>query len=92
MMKEKIFRYKKIDEKIEKVIKHHEETVDEKGNVIPAYDEEVEVVKSIYGDVYEEVEVKDLPQEELHDEPTQLDVIEAQVMFTALMTDTLLEV
>ena len=71
MMKEKIFRYKKIDEKIEKVIKHHEESIDENGNVIPAYDEEVEVVKSIYGDVYEEVEVKDLPQEvELHQEPT----------------------
>ena len=92
-MKEKIFRYKKIGEEIEKVIKHHEETVDEKGNVIPAYDEEVEVVKSIYGDVYEEMEVKDLPQEELHhQEPTQLDVIEAQTMYTALMTDTLLEV
>lgn len=69
-----------------------EETIDELGNVIPAHDEEVEVIINITDDVTEEVEVKDLPQEELHHEPTQLDVIEAQVMFTALMTDTLLEV
>lgn len=32
-----------------------------------------------------------LPEEEITTEPTQLDRVEAQVMYTALMTDTLLE-
>ena len=91
MMKEKIFRYKKIGEKIEKVIKHHEETVDENGNIIEAYDEVIDKVVPVMGVVYEEID--SLPKEEDYPvEPTQLDVIEAQVMFTALMTDTLLEV
>lgn len=88
--------YKKVDERIEKVIKHHEETIDELGNIIEAYDEEVEVVKPIMGVVYEEMtqeEIDALPKEEdIEIEPTQLDIIEAQIMYTALMTDTLLEV
>lgn len=33
-----------------------------------------------------------LPKEELEVTPTQLDMIEAQVTYTAMMTDTLLEV
>lgn len=33
-----------------------------------------------------------LPVEEIIEEPTQLDKIEAQVAYTAMMTDTLLEV
>lgn len=33
-----------------------------------------------------------LPIEEVVEEPTQLDKIEAQVTYTAMMTDTLLEV
>ena len=33
-----------------------------------------------------------LPKEEVIEQPTQLDIIEAQVTYTALMTDTLLEV
>jgi len=37
-----------------------------------------------------EVTVEDIPDEEA--EPTQLDVIEAQVTYTAMMTNTLLEV
>ena len=31
-----------------------------------------------------------LPKEEVKEQPTQLDTIEAQVMYTAMMTDTLL--
>ena len=31
-------------------------------------------------------------EETVEEEPTQLDIIEAQVMYTAMMTDTLLEV
>lgn len=53
----------------------------------------------LYHDVIEEGEVvgyyydyAPLPVKEPIDEPTQLDRIEAQAMFTALMTDTLLEV
>ena len=86
--------YKKIGEQIvkERIIVPAE--YDELGNLITEeHEAEVEVIINITDDVTEEVEVKDLPQEELHhQEPTQLDVIEAQVMFTALMTDTLLEV
>ena len=48
------------------------------------------------GVVYEEMtqeEIDSLPKEEDYQlEPTQLDIIEAQTMYTALMTDTLLEV
>lgn len=33
-----------------------------------------------------------LPVEEIVEEPSQLDIIEAQVTYTAMMTDTLLEV
>lgn len=43
-----------------------------------------------YGFTYEE---DDLPQiKEIEYEPTQLDIIEAQVTYTAMMTNTLLEV
>lgn len=88
--------YKKIDEKIEKITIHHEETIDENGNITPAWDEEIEKVIPIMGVVYEEMtqeEIDSLPKEEDYQpEPTQLDIIEAQIMYTALMTDTLLEV
>lgn len=33
-----------------------------------------------------------LPKEEPEEKPSQLDIIEAQVTYTAMMTDTLLEV
>lgn len=33
-----------------------------------------------------------LPVEEVVEEPSQLDILEAQVTYTAMMTDTLLEV
>ena len=65
--------YKKVDEKIVKQIVHHEESVDENGNVIPAWDEEVEKVIPIMGVVYEEMteeEIASLPQEEVYHEPT----------------------
>lgn len=41
------------------------------------------------GYTYEE---ENLPEPETEAEPTQLDIIEAQVTYTAMMTDTLLEV
>lgn len=88
--------YKKIDERIEKVIIHHEESIDENGNIIEAYDEVIDKIIPIMGVVYEEMtqeEIDSLPKEEDYQpEPTQLDIIEAQIMYTALMTDTLLGV
>ena len=75
---------------------HHEAVYDELGNIIEeAYDEEVEVIVNITEDVTREVEVDDLSFENKvsdNEEPTQLDEIQAQLMYTALMTDTLLEV
>lgn len=57
--------YKKIDEKIVKEVIHHEESVDELGNVIKAYDEVIEKVVPIMGTVYEEMteeEIEALPK------------------------------
>lgn len=51
---------------------------------------EGKIIDYIYKDgeyVYES-----LPQQEVVAKPSQLDVIEAQVTYTAMMTDTLLEV
>ena len=43
-----------------------------------------------HGYTYELVEVEE-PEPMPEEEPTQIDVIEAQVYYTAMMTDTLLE-
>ena len=42
-----------------------------------------------HGYTYEEIQERSIPESEL--EPTQLDRIEAQAVYTAMMTDTLLE-
>lgn len=86
----RITEYKQIDERIEVI--HHEATYDEEGNILAeAYDEEkhIPVMGMVYRDMTAE-EIAALPQEEPQEEPTQADRIEAQVMYTALMTDTLL--
>lgn len=44
---------------------------------------------AIQARAYGEVTVEDIPDEQ--QEPTQLDRVEAQVTYTAMMTDTLLE-
>ena len=72
--------YKKISEEIVKQIVHHEESIDELGNVIEAYDEVIEVVKPIMGTVYEEMtqeEIDALPNEEVVVEPTLEERLEA---------------
>ncbi len=46
----------------------------------------------IYRDMTDEEIAAMEAQEEPPAEPTQLDIIEAQVAYTAMMTDTLLEV
>ncbi len=74
--------YKKIDERIEKVIKHHEEQIDENGNVIEAYDEVIDKVVPIMGVVYEDMtqeEIDNMPKDEIEVIPTleeRLDAME----------------
>ena len=73
--------YKKIDERIEQVTIHHEETIDEQGNVIEAYDEVVEKVIPIMGVVYEEMTQEEIDslsnEEESYSEPTLEERLEA---------------
>ena len=47
--------YKKVDERIEKVTIHHEESIDDLGNIIEAYDEVIDKVIPVMGTVYEEM-------------------------------------
>ena len=47
--------YKKIDEKIEYITIHHDEFIDEEGNISGAFDEIIEKVTPIMGVVYEEM-------------------------------------
>ncbi len=71
---------------------------DEEGNLISEEHEEtrtreVPVMGVIYRDMTPEeiAELKKIRTELPEEQPTQQDRIEAQVMYTALMTDTLLE-
>ena len=71
--------YKKIDEKIEYITIHHDEFIDEEGNISGAYDEIIEKVVPIMGVVYEEMtddEIETLQQEEVQ-EPTLEERLEA---------------
>ena len=90
----KIAEYKQIDVEV------IEETVivvdtDGNGEVIGEHEEVVTKEIPIYGTVYRDMtdeEVAEIEKVEFPpNEPTFEDRIEAQVMFTALMTDTLLE-
>ena len=71
---------------------------DDEGNLISEEHEEtrtreVPVMGMVYRDMTPEeiAEMEKLQKEMPAEEPTQQDRIEAQVMYTALMTDTLLE-
>lgn len=71
---------------------------DEEGNLIAEEHEEtrtreVPVMGIVYRDMTPEeiVELEKIQTELPEEQPTQQDRIEAQVMYTALMTDTLLE-
>ena len=89
--------YKKIDERVEYITIHHDETIDELGNIIPAYDEVIEKVIPIMGTVYEEMtqdEILSL-ENEVSDksEPTleeRLYDIEAQMIMNSLDIDFLM--
>ena len=71
---------------------------DEEGNIISEEHEEtrireVPVMGMVYRDMTSEeiAELEKIQTELPEEQPTQQDRIEAQVMYTALMTDTLLE-
>lgn len=67
-----------------------EQVIDE--NTVQCPDDLLEANLAIYREyaINGEVRVEDIPDEP--QEPTQLDRIEAQTTYTAMMTDTLLEV
>ena len=71
---------------------------DEEGNIIVEEHEEVRtrtvpVMGMVYRDMTEEeiAEMQKQAEQLPPEEPSQLDRIEAQMMYTALMTDTLIE-
>lgn len=92
----RIAEYKQTGERTEEYTATIHAEYDEEGNVISEEHEEIRTrTVPIMGMVYRdmtaeeiaELESMEIPQEE----PTQEDRIEAQVIYTALMTDTLLE-
>ena len=94
----RIAEYKKIGIKTEeyKIIVPAE--YDEKGNITSIEHEEtrtreVPIMGMVYRDMTSEeiAELEKIQTELPEEQPTQQDRIEAQVMYTALMTDTLLE-
>lgn len=91
--------YKQVSTRTEHRAIHHEAEYDEDGNIIAeAWDEIVEVEVPVMGMVYrdatpEEIEEFERQQTEMPvPEPSPEERLEAQVLYTALMTDTLLEV
>ena len=94
----RIAEYKKTGTKTEKYKVTVPAEYDEENNLISEEHEEtkireIPVMGMVYRDMTpEEIEEMEKLQKEMPEEqPTQQDRIEAQVMYTALMTDTLLE-
>lgn len=94
----RIAEYKQIDTKTEEYTVTIPPEYDEEGNLISEEHEEIRtreipVMEMVYRDMTPEeiAEMEKLQKEMPEEQPTQQDRIEAQVMYTALMTDTLLE-
>lgn len=94
----RIAEYKQIDTKTEEYTVTIPPEYDEEGNLVSEEHEETKIREiPVMGIVYrdmtpEEIEEMEKLQKEMPEEQaTQQDRIEAQVMYTALMTDTLLE-
>lgn len=94
----KIAEYKQIDEYIEEYETIIPAEYDEQGNIIVEEHKEVHtrtipVMGMVYRNMTEEeiAEIQKQQEEVPQEEPSQLDRIEAQAMYTALMTDTLIE-
>ena len=91
--------YKQISTNTEQRIIHHDAEYDEAGNITAeAWAETVEVQVPVMGIVYRDATPEEIAeferynQEILEPEPTPEERMEAQVLYTALMTDTLLDV
>lgn len=94
----RIAEYKQIDERTEEYTITIPADYDEDGSIISEEHEEIRtrtvpVIGMVYRDATPEeiAEMEKLNQEIPQEEPSQLDRIEAQTMYTALMTDTLIE-
>lgn len=95
----RIAEYKQVSTCTERRVIHHEAEYDDDGSITAeAWDETVVVQVPVMGMVYrdatpEEISEFDRQQAEmLEPEPSPEERMEAQVLYTALMTDTLLEV
>ena len=94
----KIAEYKQVDEHTEEYTVTIPAEYDEEGNITVEEHEEIRTrTVPVMGMVYRDMTEKELAemqkqQEQMPpEEPSQLDRIEAQTMYTALMTDTLIE-
>lgn len=94
----RVAEYKKIDERIEEYTVTIPAEYDYVGNITVEEHEEtrtrtVPIMGMVYRDMTDEesAEMQERKEEYEAEEPTQIDRIEAQTMYTALMTDTLLE-
>lgn len=94
----RVAEYKKIDERIEEYTVTIPAEYDDVGNITVEEHEEtrtrtVPIMGMVYRDMTDEesAEMQERKEEYEAEEPTQIDRIEAQTMYTALMTDTLLE-
>lgn len=94
----RVAEYKRIDERTEEYTVTVPAEYDAEGNVTVEEHEEtrtrtIPVMGMVYRDMTPEEEAEyNLQQMRSEpEEPTQLDRIEAQAMYTALMTDTLIE-
>ena len=94
----KVAEYKQIDERIEEYTVNISAEYDEKGNCITKEHKEIHTrIVPVMGTVYRDMTEEEIAESERRintapmENPTQLDRIEAQIMYTALMTDTLIE-
>ena len=94
----RIAEYKQIDERTEEYTVTIPAEYDEDGNIIAEEHEEIRtrtvpIMGMGYRDMTEEeiAEMQKQQEEIPAEEPSQLDRIEAQMIYTALMTDTLIE-
>ena len=94
----KVAEYKQTGERTEEYTVTIPAEYDEEGNVTVEEHEEIRtrtvpVMGMVYRDMTEEeiAEMQKQAEQLPPEEPTQLDRIEAQVMYTAVMTDTLIQ-
>lgn len=94
----RIAEYKQTGERTEEYTVTIPDEYDEEGNIVVEEHEEIRtrnvpIMGMVYRDATaEEIAEMQKQQEQIPtEEPSQLDRIEAQTMYTALMTDTLIE-